>query len=351
MKVTNIPGLGNFGVFVDDVNFEDNDEWLEIGKLHLEKLVTIVRKSGLTEETYHKTISKWGRDRLNHISRLFKHYSWAKGDALKIYFSPFTSEEDKKVLEEYARIRQGGVSNKYGNTLKISGMRDRNGDRIGMFADGELLWHSNESGDISFTPGVALLGVKGMTKSCTGFMTTADYYHEVSDSFRSELDEMVLVHNFISGRINPGLNEPQDELMYKNMAPIENMEIPMVIKSPGGIKGLHYSYNTVTGIKGMSDRDAELVLSEIRSGLEKYAWDYWYENDDDLLIFDNTITQHRRLGDTTNRLALRYAFDYTYLQSEPYQPYYQEEYRQRYIANMTELAESHEHSEIQIPSK
>jgi len=101
----------------------------------------------------------------------------------------------------------------------------------------------------------------------------------------------------------------------------------------------------------MSDRDAELVLSEIRSGLEKYAWDYWYENDDDLLIFDNTITQHRRLGDTTNRLALRYAFDYTYLQSEPYQPYYQEEYRQRYIANMTELAESHEHSEIQIPSK
>ena len=51
-------------------------------------------------------------------------------------------------------------------------MRDHNGDRIGMFADGELLWHSNESGDISFTPGVALLGVKGMTKSCTGFMTT-----------------------------------------------------------------------------------------------------------------------------------------------------------------------------------
>ena len=196
-----------------------------------------------------------------------------------------------------------------------------------------------------------MLGVKGMTKSCTGFMTTTDYYYGVSDSFRSELDEMVLVHNFISGRINPGLNEPQDELMYKNMAPIKNMEIPMVIKSPGGIKGLHYSYNTVTGIKGMSDRDAELVLSEIRSGLEKYAWDYWYENDDDLLIFDNTITQHRRLGDTTNRLALRYAFDYTYLQSEPYQPYYQEEYRQRYITNMTELARSHEHSEIQIPSK
>ena len=98
MKVTDIPGLGSFGVFVDDVNFEDNDEWLEVGKLHLEKLVTIVRKSGLTEETYHKTISKWGRDRLNHISRLFKKYSWAKGDAVKIYFSPFTSQEDKEVL-------------------------------------------------------------------------------------------------------------------------------------------------------------------------------------------------------------------------------------------------------------
>ena len=41
-----------------------------------------------------------------------------------------------------------------------------------MFAEGELLWHSNESGDIAFTPAVALLGVENVKQSATGFMVT-----------------------------------------------------------------------------------------------------------------------------------------------------------------------------------
>ena len=119
-----------------------------------------------------------------------------------------------------------------------------------------------------------LIGVKGTTRSATGFMTTTDYYEGVSESFRSELDEMILIHNFTPGKINPGLNDMQDNLMYKNMCPFPDTEIPLVIQSPGCIKGLHYSFNTVTGIKGMSDHDAELVLSEIRKGLEPYTYDH-----------------------------------------------------------------------------
>ena len=190
-----------------------------------------------------------------------------------------------------------------------------------MFAHGELLWHSNECGDLAFTPGVALLGQHGMTKSATGFMVTTPYYYSVSDSIRSELDEMVLTHNFVEGNINA--NE-ENSIVYKNMCPFPNTEIPMVIQSPAGIKGLHYSFNTVTG----SNNDR--LLAEVRKGLEKYTYDYWWENDDDLLIFDNTIVQHRRLGDTTDRLCLRYQFDYTYLHEGLYQPYLQEPYITRH---------------------
>jgi len=180
-----------------------------------------------------------------------------------------------------------------------------------------------------------LLGAENMTNSATGFMVTTPYYYSVSDSFRSELDEMVLIHNFVSGRINPGLNEPQDNLMYKNMCPDPDTEIPLVIESPAGIKGLHYSFNTVTGIKGMSNLEAKKVLAEIRKGLDPYTYDYWWENDDDLMIFDNSITQHRRLGDTTDRLCLRYQFDYTYLHDGLYQPYLQEPYITRYTDRVT----------------
>ena len=222
-----------------------------------------------------------------------------------------------------------------------------------MFAEGELLWHSNESGDIAFTPAVALLGVENVKQSATGFMVTTPYYYGVSDSFRSELDEMVLIHNFMPGKINPGLNSPQDNLMYRNMCPDPDTEIPLVIQSPAGVKGLHYSFNTVTGIKGMSNSEAEKVLEEIRKGLQQYTYDYWWENDDDLLIFDNSIVQHRRLGDTTNRMCLRYQFDYTYLQykstKEAYIPYLQEPYIQRYKDRMTLIAKMLEHEGKSLP--
>ena len=45
-RITNIPSMGEFGVFIDDLDWKNTtkDEWLELGKLHLEKLVMIIRK-------------------------------------------------------------------------------------------------------------------------------------------------------------------------------------------------------------------------------------------------------------------------------------------------------------------
>ena len=131
-----------------------------------------------------------------------------------------------------------------------------------------------------------------MTKSATGVMVTAPYYNSLSDSMRSELDEMVLIHNFVDGKINVN---GENNIVYKNMCPEPDTEIPLVIQSPAGIKGLHYSFNTVTGIKGMSNLEAKKVLAEVRKGLDPYTYDYWWENNDDLLIFDNSIVQHLSL--------------------------------------------------------
>ena len=47
MKISKIPGLGNYGVYVDDVDFNHNtdEEWMEIGQLYLKNLVVIIRKT------------------------------------------------------------------------------------------------------------------------------------------------------------------------------------------------------------------------------------------------------------------------------------------------------------------
>ena len=352
IRITNIPNLEGYGVFVDDIDFKNltRTEWMDLGKLSMQKLVMIIRSTGLDSRSFHQVIKKWGKDRQNYAATLFARYPWANGQIDHIIASTEVPDEEKDIIREFQRV--GGCNQKTGNTLRVSGKKI-NGQRIGMFADGELLWHSNESGDIAFTPAVALLGAENMTNSATGFMVTTPYYYSVSDSFRSELDEMILIHNFVPGRINPGLNDPQDNLMYKNMCPDPDTEIPLVIESPAGIKGLHYSFNTVTGIKGMSNLEAKKVLAEIRKGLDPYTYDYWWENDDDLLIFDNSIVQHRRLGDTTDRMCLRYQFDYTYLQykstKQAYIPYLQEPYIQRYKDRMTLIAKMLEHEGKSLP--
>jgi len=321
IRITDIPNLEGYGVFVDGIDFKHltREEWIDLGKLHLKKLVMVIRKSGLkNKKVFYRVLKKWGEHRQNYAAIVFSKYPWAEGQVEKLLSSSEVSQEDKEYIKEFKRI--GGHNRQEGNILRVTGKKI-NGYRTGLFAHGELLWHSNECGDLAFTPGVALLGQHGMTKSATGFMVTTPYYYSVSDSIRSELDEMVLTHNFVEGKINAN---GENNIVYKNMCPFPNTEIPMVIQSPAGVKGLHYSFNTVTG----SNNDR--LLAEVRKGLEKYTYDYWWENDDDLLIFDNTIVQHRRLGDTTDRLCLRYQFDYTYLQDDLYQPYLQEPYITRY---------------------
>jgi alpha-ketoglutarate-dependent taurine dioxygenase len=327
MKTTKIPGLGRFGIYIDGVDFNTitDDEWLEIGQLHLENLVTIIRNTNMSWETQPDWCEKWGPRRSGVRFHMEKKY----GMPWNVLFAEAQKDNDVVSIED--RIRIKAIAKVQYQTpagksfMKVSGKRDEHGDALGMFAEGELLWHSNESGTLTFTPGVCLLGVQNMIGSATGFITTPDYYENVSNAFRSELDEMVLQHRFTPGAINPGLRADQDAIMNANMCPVDDIEIPMVINSPGGITGLHYSTNTIYSIKGMTKEESDQVFAEINKELfvDQYIYDHWYQQDNDLLLFDNSITLHRRLGDIKERVAHRVPHDYTKIHQEFWQPYSQ----------------------------
>ena len=223
-RITNIPNLEGYGVFVDDIDFKNlsRQEWMDLGKLHMKKLVMIIRKTGLDKKSFHQVIKKWGKSRQNYAATLFAKYPWAEGNFRKVLTSPDVDKHDKDIIKEYWKI--GGCNYKQGNILRVA-------EENGLFGSGELLWHSNESGDIAFTPAVALMGEHGMCNSATGFMVTTPYYYSVSDSMRSELDEMILTHDFQTGKINV---EDENLFLYKNMCP-EPTEIHLVIQSPAGI--------------------------------------------------------------------------------------------------------------------
>ena len=336
MKISKIPGLGNYGIFIDDLDIANlsSEEWMEIGKLHLKNLVTIIRNVNIPWQDLSPRCLEWGNSRYNIRYNILKKYpdkTYTQCVKLSLQGSNEIEEIDRKRLVTLAGMQETDPVTKK-SIMRITGAKDEQGNPKGMFAEGELLWHSNESGTISFTPGVALLGAKNVVGSATGFLTTADYYENVSESFRSELDEMILVHRFTPGKINPGLRMDQDEIMHANMCPEDDTEIPLVIQSPGGIKGLHYSVNTVYSIKGLSDKESKKIFEHIDKDLfvDEYIYDHWYKNDNDLLFFDNSITLHRRLGDIKDRLCYRIQQDYTKIQEGYWQPYFQEPYASIY---------------------
>lgn len=342
MKVTKIPGLGRFGVFIDDLDFNTitNEEWIEVGKLHLETLVTIIRDVKVEPKIYEQWICKWGTEQVLEALRLNKKHSVPSvghlygeteihGEAIE----PADQEWVKNLINVLC-VDEVGPSTAM---LRVSGKKDEHGRAIGMFAEGELLWHSNESGNLEFSPGVALLGHSGVVGSATGFVTTTDWYEEQSESFRSELDEMIIQHEFSPGKINPGLREEQDDIMYRNMCPAP-IEIPLVIANPIGIKGLHYSVNTINSIKGMSKADSTRIFDYINSTLfvDKFIYDHWYQQDNDLCLFDNSITLHRRLGGIADRLCYRIQYDYDKLVPTGTR-YYQEPYNELYQQKLKEI--------------
>lgn len=352
MKISKIPGLGRFGAYIDDVDLMtiSDEEWMEIGRVHLQNLVTIIRNSHCTRDRLPDLVLKFGDTRYGLKSFLLQKYSTDFGSLIKMAKNndQQLNDVDQRAILSLLSTQERTISGK--DVSRVAGGHNEQGHPTGLFAEGELLWHSNESGTLTWVPGVALLAHQNVVGSATGFVTTVDYYESISPSFRSELDDMILVHKFSPGRINPGLNQAQDAIMNLNMCP-EVSEVPMVITSPGGLTGLHYSINTVDSIKGASQQESDEIFDRINRELfsDKYVYDHWYKNNDDLLLFDNSITLHRRLGDIQDRLCYRIAHDYTNLQDSHYQPYRQPRFQSKYRREIRSIVNVLEIENFKLP--
>lgn len=325
-----------YAVFIDDVDFNEmtDDLWAEIGKIHMSNLVTIIRNCNVQHKDISKWTKKWGPNRYSGMYFLSLHYPEYSAKEIII----MALKDNPKIAPAHCDLVKNRFKTKGpSGTQRVTDMRDKRGDHTGIFPDGELKWHSNEAGNHIFAPGVALLGVQNMVGSCTGFLETATYYENISESFRSELDDMIMIHKYKPGALHVKDLGKQDEMMRFNMHPEEESHLPMVIQSPGGIKGLHYSINTVDGVVGMSKQESDKLFERINEELMPHAWDHWYENDNDWLFFDNSITNHRRLGEVNNRLGLRIQHGYENIQIENYNPYFQEDHAKIYDDRLAAL--------------
>lgn len=343
MKVSKIPGCGRFGVFIDDVdlNTVTHEEWMEIGRIHLESLVTIIRgNANIDYTTYYDHIIKWGKCRWNRPINFYLKYGKPMRELV------LNKEIDEADRNDIRLSRLWLMDKRRPGMIRITPKKFPNGDPMGTFGDGELLWHSNECGDTAFTPGVSLMGWENMKGSYTGFCTSTDWYEEQTESFRSELDEMVVIHNYQTAKINP-VPIAEQEYSYKHsMCPIDNSEVPLVIQSPAGIKGLHLGINTADRILGMSKEDSTKLFNRIHKEMfvEKYIYNHWYQQDrGEICLFDNSITVHNRgleVASAPNRLGLRIQYDFDNITKKNYQPFFQQKYNDHRNSRLEILAKA-----------
>jgi len=328
MKITKFPG-SNYGIIIDgiDLNTITHNEWMEIGKLHLKNLVTIVRGSKCSVDKFSSLIHSWGPEFWGLKYSLLEKYklSWDMFQAAALADLPFIEQADKEILDI---LYKASATTSNGKSINFfSSSRDKKGE-YGLYGGQELDWHMHSSGKYAFEHAVSLLASENVTGTATGFVNTADYYESVSDSFRSELNDMIVLHRYVCANVDPPFKPAEEAVLRFKMCPTDDTEIPMVVQSPGGIKGLHFAPPTFYKIKGATDTESQRIFAEINKGVfsEKFIYDHWYSQDGDFMTFDNSITLHRRVGQTENRKIYRLEHTYDNLLTEFYEPFLQNQY-------------------------
>jgi alpha-ketoglutarate-dependent taurine dioxygenase len=354
MKITKISGFGNYGQIIENADFDhmSDEEWFEIGRSHLKKLITIFKNPKITKDQWYERITQLGPLKANLRAHFKKKYG-KDINALDASTWAGIDDEDRYYIESKKYMLEKTEGGKY--LTRVYGAKDKDGNLQGVFSSGDVHWHSNESGILTFTPEVSLLGGEYMEGSATGFVQTVDYYESLSESFRSELDEMIIVHRYKLGSMNEEeYQNPKFRTHVKlGFCPEDGSEVPLVITSPGGIRGLHYSVNTVYQIKGMSLEDSEKIFKILEEGIFKkeYVYDHYYQNNNDFLMFDNSVTLHRRLGGSEKRKAYRLQYDPGNLLKEAWLPYHQKEFIDAYIDRSIELQNLLQLKDFKLPKK
>lgn len=339
MKVTPVNGLGSFGVYVDGIDMDHmtDDQWKYLGSLSVEHLLLIFRDIKITKGQYADWIPKWGPLKADLRARFRQKYG-DDFDALKPETWPDNLDQGDLLWLTTRKFGLEPVNDGTGRHLtRIYGGKDAAGNMLGAFAYGPLSWHSNEASSVTFSPYVSLLGWEEMQESTTGFLQTVDWYEKQTESFRNELDDMVIEHGYKQGSLNENEHtNPDFSLFIKmSMVPDEGMETPLVCTAPNGRKGLRYTINTSVKIKGLSEQESSKFFERLDRELftEEYIFDHEYKaNQKDLLIFDNSVMLHRRTGGLPKRKAFRMQYDVSPLIDEAWRPFqHLPEYDRQYI--------------------
>ncbi|MBL4722095.1 MAG: TauD/TfdA family dioxygenase [Alphaproteobacteria bacterium] len=214
-----------------------------------------------------------------------------------------------KMIGKPALYAETDWQSAFPEVIILSNMRDQSGDMLGGLANKALSWHTDQSYYAKPVTGCFLYGVELPEEGGgTSWSNLFHAYETLPADLTKAVDGAVGTFSFAS-RVgsNPVKDDNHDRA--KRIAETPDIKHPLVNIEPGsGRKALYIDPNTVTGIDGLPQDEADDLLNRLleHATQPNNVYDHnWGPGD--LVLWDNATVLHKREGfpNECNRLVKR----------------------------------------------
>jgi alpha-ketoglutarate-dependent taurine dioxygenase len=301
MKTRALKNYGSsVGLEVYDIDLNNDAEILELGRLVAHQCIVYVNQNITTKRLYD-IMTQWGSP-----SRALTHEY--------VLNKKLEGRHWRDLLHMLGLVAKN-VKDISAATAIVSYRRDEKNRPIGIFADGELDWHSDQCAIDDSPRTIGLQSVSDSADSQTQFLCTHDVYESMSSDMQSMIKELVVRHRWVPGALAPGLTDPAQQLLARyNSVPLNGLETKLYTETATGLSGMKIPSHSFDGFVGMSYEESARLLKEILKLVyqEKYVYTQDWQ-DGEIVFMDQEITLHKRPTNITHGSKRTMARVITYL--------------------------------------
>jgi alpha-ketoglutarate-dependent taurine dioxygenase len=269
------------GCEVYDIDFNNNEEISELGRIVAEQCIVFIDQKITTSEL-NESMYRWGTPSLPLVHQL-------------VLDKKLSGRHWRDFYVGLGRVGGQELNEKTRGVSTVSYKTDSKNRPVGLFTNGELDWHSDQCAVDDFPRVIALQSISDSANSQTQFLCTHDAYEELNSDMKSIVKELVCTHKWVSNTMAPGLNKSQSENLQYNMCPIEGLETNIYSESVTGLPGIKFPSHTFNGFVGMSMQESHKLLNELKKRIYQDKYVYTQDWQDGQIIFmDQEITLHKR---------------------------------------------------------
>lgn len=265
---------------------------------------------------YNIDFNRMSKDELHEFGRAIP-----ADNVILVRNQNLTEERLLQVLETIGNVLkpdQFFMHPDYPGLFRVTNER-KDGEKIGIFADKELDWHSNGNGRKSGKEScVSLYCIKPGENSVTSFCDTRQAYLDLSQEDKDFYDSIDCTFKFENGTFYD-LDEDDKELkMFQGGAKSfsEGVTKPLVYTHPyDKDKGLYFTFHFIREmwVRGTTELlDKQPIFDKLMAHI--FQDKYMYHHDDwqpgDFIFMDQFHSIHKRNAVEGDRFLYRASFDY-----------------------------------------